>query len=168
MLVTKTDVSYRARRCASPSINQPCCFQLHLFGKGWKSSKLLRNRCSLRLTYFGWIAGPRLHATNYLRRDPPTNSLTFCRHCFLFPAFLLLCFYICDNALFSKFIKMQKDSQKLMDRIAFFDKDKKFSLMCFFFFFLSHTHTHTHEHTHTHTQFILLGNIYALSRLLSR
>lgn len=77
-----------AKRCALPSINQPCRFRLHSFEKGWKSSKLPRNGCSLRLTYSSWIARPELHATNYLRRNPSTNFLTFCYcHCFLSPAF---------------------------------------------------------------------------------
>lgn len=106
-LVTKTDGEFCHEREAMlhlRSINSAASGSICLSaGRGWKSSKLLRNGYNLRLTLSypdGWKSG--LHVTNYLRRDPPTNSLTFHYryHSFCLPFLLHLLFHSCQCAFF--------------------------------------------------------------------
>lgn len=101
ILLTKTDgTSCRGAMLRLRSIN-PACFRLYSF-TGLEGSRVnyyeTQDRYALPIHL--WIACPRLHATNYLRRDPSTNSLTFHlsrHHCLPSYSILSIHFHVHDT-----------------------------------------------------------------------
>lgn len=85
----------------------------------------------MQLTYSGWVARPGLHTTNYLRRNLPTNFLTFYfSHCFLSPVFPQFSFTLATMHYFQKY-QSAKGLAKYTDiqiGLSFFDRIKNLSL----------------------------------------
>lgn len=159
MLVTKTDgASCRERKAMLRlrSINPPSPSSFTTaaaaasdstrssVGRRRKSSKLLRNGYSLRLTYPGWMVGPGLHATNYLRRDPPTNSLTFHHRHHRFSLFHLSARFLAQCSIFCGFKRKKGSRETFYYRLHSLRIEKKlssclkqFTLYCVNFLFIS-------------------------------